>query len=79
VSSVEMDVDGQVVGNANYGLYRPDVPANDPRVFFPNVGFSYVLDTTRLSNSAHDLVIYVRDSAGHRTEIGRRKCVVDNK
>jgi hypothetical protein len=78
VSSVEMDVDGQVVGNANYGLYRPDVPVNDPRVFFPYVGFSYVLDTTRLSNSAHDLVIYVRDGAGNRTEIGRRKCVVDN-
>ena len=78
VTSVEVDVDGQVVGNANYGLFRPDVPVNDPRVPFANVGFSYVLDTTRLSNSAHDLVIYVRDNQGNRTEIGRRKCVVDN-
>lgn len=78
VTSVAVDVDGQVVGNANYGLFRPDVPVNDPRVPFANVGFSYVLDTTRLSNSAHDLVIYVRDNQGNRTEIGRRKCVVDN-
>jgi hypothetical protein len=78
VSAVEMDVDGQVVGNANYGLFRPDVPVNDPRVPFPYVGFSYILDTTQLSNSAHDLVIYVRDNLGNRSEIGRRKCVVDN-
>ena len=78
VRTVEFDVDGQVVGNANYGLYRPDVPANDPRVLFPYVGFSYILDTTRLSNSAHDLVIYVIDNQGNRSEIGRRRCVVDN-
>ncbi len=78
VRSVEMDVDGQVVGTAHYGVYRPDVPVNDPRVPTQYAGFSYVLDTTRLSNSEHDLVIYVRDNPGHRTEIGRRKCVVDN-
>jgi len=78
VRSVELDVDGQVVGNANYGLFRPDVPVNDPRVLSANVGFSYILDTTQLSNTAHDFVIYVIDSQGNRSEIGRRKAVVDN-
>jgi hypothetical protein len=78
VDHVEVDVDGQVVGNANYGLSRPDVRAVDPRVFSANVGFSFMLDTTRLSDSAHDLVIYVVDRQGNRTEIGRRKFVVDN-
>ena len=78
VSSVEVDIDGQVVGNANYGLSRPDVPANDPRVLTSSVGLSYFLDTTRLSNSEHDIVVYVIDRLGNRTEIGRRKCVVDN-
>ncbi len=78
VQTVELDVDGQVVGNANYGLPRPDVPVNDPRVPTANVGFSYILDTTQLSNSAHDFVIYVIDRQGNRSEIGRRKCVVDN-
>ena len=29
VLRVEVDVDGQVVGTAAYGLSRPDVPAND--------------------------------------------------
>jgi hypothetical protein len=42
------------------------------------VGLSYFLDTTRLSNSEHDIVVYVIDRLGNRTEIGRRKCVVDN-
>jgi hypothetical protein len=78
VDRVEVDVDGQVVGIANYGLSRPDVRAVDPRVFSANVGFSFLLDTTRLADSAHDLVIYVVDRQGNRTEIGRRKFVVDN-
>jgi hypothetical protein len=79
VSRVEVDVDGQVVGIASYGLIRPDVPRNDFRVTSSAVGFGFPLDTTALSNSAHDLVIYVVDRAGNRTEIGRRKFVVDNQ
>ena len=78
VASVEVDVDGQVVGSADYGLFRPDVPPKDPRVPTTNVGFSFILDTTALSNTAHDIVIYVIDRRGNRTEIGRRKAVVNN-
>jgi hypothetical protein len=81
VQRIEVDVDGQVVGNATYGLSRPDVPANDPRVPSISVGFSFLLDTTRLSDSEHDLVIYVVDSTfgtPRRTEVGRRKFVVNN-
>ncbi|HWZ86052.1 MAG TPA: Ig-like domain-containing protein [Thermoanaerobaculia bacterium] len=78
VSSVELDVDGQVVGNPTYGLFRPDVPISDPRVPSPYVGLSFMLDTTTLSNSAHDIVVYVIDHLGNRTEIGRRKAVVNN-
>ncbi|MEP6995117.1 MAG: hypothetical protein ABI968_11390 [Acidobacteriota bacterium] len=75
---VEVDVDGQVVGDANYGLARPDVPVQDPRVKTSFVGFSFFLDTTKLSDSEHDLVIYVIDRDDVRSEIGRRKFVVDN-
>ncbi len=81
VKSVIVNVDGHDVGTATYGLSRPDVRATDPRVRSANVGFSYLLDTTKLSNSEHDLMIYVIDKAfggGNRTEIGRRKFVVDN-
>ena len=78
VSLVEVDVDGQVVGTADYGLFRPEVRLEDSRVPTPYVGFSFLLDTTRLSNTAHDIVVYVTDHAGNRTEIGRRKAVVNN-
>lgn len=78
VSSIDLDVDGQVVGHPVYGLFRPDVPPLDARVPSAYVGYSFVLDTTQLSNSAHDLVIYVTDRSGNRTEIGRRKAVVNN-
>jgi hypothetical protein len=78
VSRVEVDVDGQVVGIANYGLLRPDVPKNDFRVTSAFVGFGFPLDTTALSDSPHDLVIYVVDRDANRTEIGRRKFVVNN-
>ncbi len=81
VQRIEVDVDGQVVGNATFGLSRPDVPRNDPRAPSNNLGFSFLLDTTRLSDSEHDLVIYVVDNqfgVPGRTEIGRRKFVVNN-
>lgn len=78
VLRVEVDVDGHVVGLANYGLLRPDVPLNDFRVNTPRSGLSFFLDTTQLSDSAHDLVIYVVDRQNHRSEIGRRKFVVNN-
>jgi len=78
VLRVEVDVDGQVIGNAVYGLSRPDVPLQDPRVRSQFVGFSYIADTTKLSDSEHELVIYVVDRSNVRSEIGRRKFVVDN-
>jgi hypothetical protein len=81
VQRIEVDVDGQVVGLATYGLSRPDVPVADPRASSSNLGFAFQLDTTRLSDSEHDLVIYVVDStfgSPRRTEIGRRKFVVNN-
>ncbi len=78
VASVIVNVDGQDIGVATYGLFRPDVPPEDARVPTAFVGWSFVLDTTKLSNTAHDIVIYVNDRVGNRTEIGRRKAVVNN-
>ncbi|HXM76661.1 MAG TPA: hypothetical protein VN971_07790, partial [Thermoanaerobaculia bacterium] len=83
VSSLELDIDGQVVATLSpilgtYGLRRDDVPANDIRVPTPFVGFFYPIDTTHMSDTEHDLVIYAFDSFGVRTEVGRRKFVVLN-
>jgi hypothetical protein len=78
VSEVQIDIDGQVVGDAVYGLYRPDVPVADARVSSSYTGFSFFLDTTTLADSAHDINVYVIDHNGRRGLIGRRKMVVNN-
>lgn len=43
-----------------------------------DVGWSFSLDTTSLSNSAHDMNVYASDCKGNRVLIGRRKFVVFN-
>ncbi|MEO8432870.1 MAG: hypothetical protein ABI592_15290 [Acidobacteriota bacterium] len=83
ITSLVVDVDGQTVAtldapSGTYGIERPDVPANDIRVPTRFVGFSYPLDTTRMTDTEHDLVIYSFDFFGRRSEIGRRKFVVLN-
>ncbi|HEY1251013.1 MAG TPA: hypothetical protein VGH97_07460 [Thermoanaerobaculia bacterium] len=78
INHVEVDVDGSDMGPAVYGLNRPDVPQQDVRVTNPFVGFSFILDTTKLPDSEHDLVVYVFDRSGVKSEIGRRKMVVNN-
>ena len=52
--------------------------ANDIRVANPYVGFQYAIDTRRMSDTEHDLSVYVIDSLGRRSEVGRRKFVVLN-
>ncbi|MBV8569065.1 MAG: hypothetical protein JO319_00495 [Acidobacteriaceae bacterium] len=56
ISSVAIAIDGVSYGNAQYGVQRLDVCAVFPgRPGCPNVGWSLVLDTTRLSNGTHTL------------------------
>ncbi len=75
---VQIDIDGQVVIRTNNNLNRPDVPANDPRVTTPFVGFQVLYDTTKLTDGEHEVVVYVLDALNVRSEIGRRKFVVQN-
>jgi hypothetical protein len=89
VLRIEVDLDGQVVarsdnGTAVYGFPRPDVPHNDPRVPAPgNVGWNAALDTTKMGDGQHEIVVYVWDNPSNpaisqRTEIGRRRFIVNN-
>jgi len=84
VLRIDVDVDGRVVarsdnGTAIYGFSRPDVPLNDPRVPPPgNVGWNAALDTTKFGDGQHEVIIYVIDNAAQRTEIGRRRFIVNN-
>ena len=53
ISSVQVKVDGTVVGTATYGSSRHDVCAVYPgRPCCPNVGYSFSLDTSTLSVGA---------------------------
>ena len=69
ISKVEVFIDNTKVGDATYGISRPDVctyfnahgaalGTNCPT----NVGFSYTLDTTQLSNGTHTLKVLATDS-----------------
>ena len=63
ISSVQVKVDGTVVGTATYGLSRPDVCAVYPgRPGCPNVGYSYSLNTSTLSMGAHTITVTATDS-----------------
>jgi Beta-propeller repeat/Bacterial Ig domain len=65
ISSVQIQVDGRVVGNATYGVARQDVCNNYPgRAGCPNVGFTYQLATYYLSAGAHTITAVAADSDG---------------
>ena len=84
VLRIEVDLDGVVVarsddGTAAYGIPRPDVPRSDNRVPSPgNVGWACALDTTKMGDGQHEIVIYVWDLVSSKSEIGRRRFIVDN-
>src|SRR5207244_3845611 len=64
-SSLQVMVDGNVVGNAIYGVSRPDVCNAFPvRPGCPNVGFNYWLNTTSLANGPHSITVSATDSDG---------------
>lgn len=67
VESVDILVDGFVVGRARYGSQRPGV-----QILFPGypdsdaAGFSFRLDTTRFLNGLHTVTARVRSNTGER-------------
>jgi hypothetical protein len=64
---------------ATLGFNSPDVAAQFPN--FPQVNaarFLFNLDTTKISNSEHDLLIEVTDGRGHVRSAGTRRVIVDN-
>jgi hypothetical protein len=64
INSVQVIVDGTAVGNATYGVNRPDVCAAYPiRPGCPKVGYSYSLNTATLTAGAHTITVTAADSA----------------
>ncbi|MBV8550211.1 MAG: hypothetical protein JOY54_02845, partial [Acidobacteriaceae bacterium] len=70
ITSVTIAVDGTPVGSATYGLSRPDICASHAgSPGCPNVGWSYMLDTTTLADGRHVLGVIVTSSAGQNFAI----------
>jgi Bacterial Ig domain len=79
VQQVQILIDGTSVGIATYGLPFPGIASLYPS--YPqkaNPGFTFALDTTRLSNGDHELEALVIDDQGADTFIGKRTITVDN-
>jgi hypothetical protein len=71
VATVEILVDGDFIGQAQFGYPRPDVQEANPTLFgAASSGWRFTMDTTKLSNARHRLTVRATDSAGLRTEIG---------
>jgi hypothetical protein len=80
VVALEVMVDGVKVGEATYGLPRPDVAINWRS--FPNsanAGFRFTFDTTKFSNGEHILSVKLIDAAGNVTVIGARPFQAQNQ
>jgi Bacterial Ig domain len=61
------------------GFNSPDIATQFPN--FPQAAtarFLFNLDTTKISNSEHDLLIEVTDGRGHVRSAGTRRFIVDN-
>lgn len=79
IAAVEIVVDGDFIGPAQYGFARSDVQAAYP--FIPNSlnsGWRFTMDTTKLSNARHRLTVRVVGGNGLKTEIGSQDFYVQN-
>ena len=71
VAVVEIIVDGNYVGQAQYGFPRADVKEQNPTFLgAANSGWRFTMDTTKLSNARHRVTARVLDTRGNRNEIG---------
>jgi hypothetical protein len=69
--AVEILVDGDFQGTAQYGFPRPDVAQQYPYlVGSQNSGWRFIMDTTKFGNGHHRVTARVLDFSGLRTEIG---------
>jgi hypothetical protein len=71
IIAIEILVDGDFYGTAQYNYPRPDVVVQYPYLSnSPNSGWRFILDTTKLGNAKHTVTVRVLDNLGLRTEIG---------
>jgi len=81
LTAVHIMVDGVVVGDADFYLPSPEVTDRYPWIpasLTWNSGFRYLLDTTKLPDGPHVLVVRTEDAWASQTYVGQRTFIVDN-
>ncbi|NRR24054.1 Ig-like domain-containing protein, partial [Brevibacillus sp. MS2.2] len=83
VSKIEVYLNGEAIGEATYGLNRPDIEASYPQYQNATAGFEYSLDTTQLNEGIHSIKVTAvkQDGAQHvlaerEVKIGRAEPAV---
>jgi hypothetical protein len=78
-STIDVIVNGKVLGNPNYNIYRSDIASLFPTYANSNgaVGY-YALDTTTLTDGVHTIQWLARDSSFNTDGIGSRYFTVSN-
>ena len=76
VAGIRLYLDGEAIGEAEYGLPRPDVVEvtglrGEPNQ--PGLGFRAIIDTSAFEPGRHELAIGVIDNRGFETGYGRRE------
>ncbi|MED1946116.1 MULTISPECIES: S8 family serine peptidase [Brevibacillus] len=72
VSSIEVLVDGVVIGEATYGVPRPEIEITDSSLPGSNVGFHYGLDTGLFQKGKHTISVRGTAKDGNQTILGSR-------
>lgn len=72
IATVAISIDGKFVGDAAYGISRPDVCSAYPnRAGCPNVGWGLFVDTTALADGTHTLAVTAMSSSGESSTAAR--------
>jgi kumamolisin len=71
VAKIEVLIDGTSVGTAQYGGTRSDVQKAFPQYQNANSGYQYTLDTTKITNGLHTLMIRETGNNGTKTELSQ--------
>ena len=78
-STIDVVIDGVVVGHPQYGFARADIQALFPGYANTDTAVgAFVLDTTTLSNGVHTIAWIVRDNTGAAAGVGSRFFTVAN-
>lgn len=77
VEKIEVLMDGVALGEAKYGLERPDILRQYPEAAPGKPGFSYLLETDEMKLGQHELTVLVTEKDGKQTSMEKLFTIVN--